>query len=321
MTEKISVNMDTNQDNLLAPEVQHRSLIEERVRALYSGIPISIGITLLLDLLLTFSHWDIIGKGDLILWNILMMCAMVLRIVNWFFWRNTEANFNARNWLMTFRIGTLLAGLTWGSASYFMFANYNPTYQALLAFTLAGVASGSLTSLAIDKLSAVGFVTLAIVPLSIRLHAEHGQIALSMSIMVALFIIFVLSASSRARRQLENSFLQNERLVEWGNERLQQQQMSKVVSQAQALFIAENNDNKTFEDLLENILTLTKSEFGFIAEICHTDKQVPYLNMIAMTNIAWDKASKAAYANYKTHGMKFTNLNTLFGAALTTGKP
>ncbi|GGY63135.1 hypothetical protein GCM10011613_03460 [Cellvibrio zantedeschiae] len=308
-------------ENANAPQLQHRSLIEERVRALYNGIPLSIGVTLILDLLLTLSHWNIIGQGDLILWNIFMMCAMVLRTVNWFFWRNTESNFSPRYWLTTFRIGALLGGLMWGSASYFMFASFNTTYQALLAFTLAGVASGSLTTLAIDKLSAVGFVTLAIVPLSLRLHAEQGQIAVSMSIMVALFIVFVLSASARARQQLENSFAQNARLIEWGNDRLQQQQMSKIVSQTQTLFIAANDDNKTFEHLLENVVKLTGSQFGFIGEVKYSEEQDPYLNMIAMTNIAWDKASRAAYNNYKTQGMKFSNLNTLFGAALTSGKP
>lgn len=310
---------DIDQDNYAL--VKRHSLVEERVRVLYQGIPLAIGVTLILELLLTFAHWNVIGQGDLILWNILMLCAMALRTVNWLFWRNTQANLSAQYWLTSFRLGALLAGLMWGSASYFMFANYNTTYQALLAFTLAGVASGSLISLAIDKLSAVGFVTLAIVPLSIRLHAEQGQIAMSMSLMVGLFIVFVLTASSRARQQLEYNFAQNARLIEWGNERLQQQQMSKIISQAQTLFIANDDDHKTYEHLLENTVKLTNSQFGFIGEVLYSEEHKPYLNMIAMTNIAWDKDSKTAYANYKTHGMKFTNLNTLFGAALTTGKP
>lgn len=307
-------------NNPSAPGVQ-RSLIEERVFALYRGIPLSIGITLILDMLLTLSHWNIIGQGDLILWNILMMCAMVLRTVNWFFWRNAEANFSAQYWLTTFRAGVLLAGLMWGSSSYFMFADFNPSYQALLAFTLAGVASGSLISLAIDRTSAVGFVMLAIVPFSIRLHTEDGQIAVSMSIMVGLFIVFVLSASSRARKQLEKNFAKNTRLIEWGNERLQQQQLSKIISQAQALFITDNNNHTTYEFLLEKIVGLTESQFGFIGEVIYSDEQLPYLNMMAITNISWDKNSTAAYMAYKTQGMKFTNLNTLFGVVLTSGKP
>lgn len=308
-----------NQDNLIP--VQQTTLIEERVRVLYRGIPLSIIVTLLLELLLSYSHWDIIGEGDLILWNILMLCAMALRTVNWFLWRNTQANLSAQYWLTSFRLSTLLAGIMWGSASYFMFASYNPTYQALLAFTLAGVASGSLTTLAIDKLSVVGFVILTVVPLSVRLHSEDGQIALSMTIMSALFIIFVLLASARAREQMESNFKKNARLIEWGSERLQQQTMSKIISQAQALFIAEDGDNKTFEHLLESTIEFTHSKFGFIAEVLYNEDNSPYLNMIALTNISWDRRSKTAYENFKTQGMKFTNLNTLFGTALTSGKP
>jgi two-component system, LuxR family, sensor kinase FixL len=300
---------------------QPRSLIEEQVLILYKGIPLSIAVTMVLDLLLTFSNWKVIGQGDLILWNIFMICAVALRTGGWYFWRNTEASsLSAYYWLLSFRAGALLAGLAWGSASYFMFASYNTTYQALLAFTLAGVASGSLTSLAIDKFSAVGFVILAIVPFSVRLHAEQGQIAISMSIMVGLFIVFVLSASARARRQLESSFAQNARLIEWGNERLQQQHVSKIVSAAQTLFISSNKDNETFEQLLEDVIKLTESQFGFIGEIVYTQEHEPYLNMLALTDIAWDKASRTTYNNYKTQGMKFTNLNTLFGVALTSGK-
>ena len=311
---------EPNQDNLTP--VQHTTLIEERVRILHRGIPLSITVTILLELLLSYSHKDVIGQGDLILWNILMLCAMALRTVNWFFWRNTQSNVSAQYWLNSFRLGTLLAGLMWGSSCYFMFASYNPTYQALLAFTLAGVSSGSLVSLAVDKLSVVGFVTLSVIPLSIRLYVEDGQIALSMSVMSAMFIVFVLSASARAREQMENNFAKNTRLIEWGNERLQQQQMSKIISQAQTLFIAENGDNKTFEQLLESTMEFTGSKFGFIAEVLYSEKKQPYLNMLAITNIAWDKHSRAAYSDYKTRGkgLKFTNLDTLYGVALTTGK-
>jgi len=304
--------MDATYLNNATPlNIKPASLTEERVRSLYRGIPLSIGVTLILDILLTLSNWNVIGHGDLIMWNVLMLCAMFLRTVNWFFWRNAEANFSAHAWLICFRVGTLLAGITWGSASYFMFADYNTTYQALLAFTLAGVASGSLTSLVIDKFSAVGFVTLAILPLSIRLHTEHGQIAVSMSIMVALFIIFVLFAANRARKQLENNFAQKTCLIEWGNERLEQQQISKILSQTQALFIADDDIHKVFEQLLADTVAITNSQFGFIAEVIRSEEKTPHLNVLAMTNIGRDK----------NEGIKLSNLNTLFGAALTTGKP
>lgn len=313
-------------DKLKAPEpdsldIEQESLEEEQVRVLYRSIPLSISATILIDLILSISHWDVVGHGEVILWNILMLCAICLRIANWFFWRNTRQTIKAQYWLTTFRLGTWLAGIFWGCSAYFLFANFNPTYQALLAFALAGVASGSLTTLVIDKPSAVGFVILAIVPLCIRLHLEHGPIAVPMTIMAVSFILFVLSSASRAGKQLESNYKKNARLIEWGHERLRQQQLSHIISTAQSRFISETDQRKKFEALLVDLNDFTGSEFGFIGEILYNTSQQPYLRMLALTDISWDKSSKAAYSKMNGGGMEFTNLNTLFGAALSSGRP
>lgn len=302
-------------------KIRQSSLAEEQLRVLFKGIPISIATTVILDLLLSISHWQIIGHGELLLWNGLMFCAIAVRIVSWFLWRNTRSTLGTSYWLTIFRGGTWLAGAIWGSSAYFMYANYNPAYDAMLAFTLAGVASGAITTLAIDKLSVVGFVTLAIIPLSVRIHLAHDPIAIPMSIMTLVYIAFVLSAASRARRQLETTFAKNERLIEWGNERIQQQLIDRIVSDAQSRFIADGSDRNTFEALLNDVVAFSESKMGFIAEVFYDESQSPYLSMLALSDVAWDKKSKAAHADLHTKGMQQTNLNTLFGAALTSSRP
>lgn len=299
--------------------LEQTTLIDECARALYKGTPVSVSVSLILALTLSIANWNIIGHGDLIVWNILMFCAAAIRIASWFFWRNTRTTISAQYWLNNFRLGAWIAGAVWGSSVYFMFAAFNPTYQALLAFTLAGVASGSLATLAIDKLSVAGFVFLTTFPLSIRLHMDDGPIALPMSIMTIMFIIFVLAASARARRQQEDTFYKNARLIEWGNERIQQQLLSKIIENAQTLFISDKENTKTFDQLLNDVISITDSKIGFIGEIFHTEEQKPYLNMLAMTNIAWDEKSQRNYHAMHNHGSTMANLETLFGAALTSG--
>jgi two-component system, LuxR family, sensor kinase FixL len=230
----------------LMPET---TLEEKQTRALYKGIPLSLGTTFLLDVILSAAQWDVIGRGDLVFWNLLMFCALSLRIVSWLLWRNAN-NTNSAYWLKAFRVGVWFAGAAWGCSAFFMFANYNPTYQALLAFTLAGVASGSLTTLAIDKQSAMGFVVLAVFPLSFRLFMEHGPIAIPMGIMSLLYMMFVISAAARARHTMEDQYQKNTRLMAWGKERDKQQQLSTAISQAQAKFIKDTHLNTIFEHLL-----------------------------------------------------------------------
>ncbi len=76
----------------------------------------------------------------------------------------------------------------------------------------------------------------------------------------------------------------------------------------------------TFQILLENILEISASEFGFIGEILLTKKGDPYLKTYAISNIAWNDETRALYEEGTERGMDFHNLNTLFGAAIKTGE-
>jgi PAS domain S-box-containing protein len=111
-------------------------------------------------------------------------------------------------------------------------------------------------------------------------------------------------------------------------------QLLQCISEVQAQFIAEANPKILFDRLLSTILDLTQSEYGFIGEILFDDAQAPYVEAAymkmrgrpyvkahAITNIAWDEATRQLYAEQATTGMEFHNLQTLFGAVIVTGKP
>ncbi|MEB3174310.1 MAG: ATP-binding protein, partial [Cyanobacteriota bacterium] len=48
---------------------------------------------------------------------------------------------------------------------------------------------------------------------------------------------------------------------------------------------------------------------------------VPYLKTHSITNIAWDEITQKFYEENYEKGMEFTNMDTLFGAVILTGKP
>jgi len=76
-----------------------------------------------------------------------------------------------------------------------------------------------------------------------------------------------------------------------------------------------------FAAVLERLLALSASAYGFIGEVLHAADGQPNLKTYAITDIAWDAASKAHFAAMAPKGLEFTNLRTLFGAALTSGEP
>jgi PAS domain S-box-containing protein len=76
-----------------------------------------------------------------------------------------------------------------------------------------------------------------------------------------------------------------------------------------------------FSRLLDNILSLTQSDYGFIGELFSTIRGDPYLKIYAITNLPDDDKSASLYNECVSTEFEFYNLDNLFGAAITTGKP
>ncbi|MCP5269247.1 MAG: PAS domain S-box protein [Zoogloeaceae bacterium] len=110
-------------------------------------------------------------------------------------------------------------------------------------------------------------------------------------------------------------------LQELNRELERQLALSDAVARAQSDFIADAGATGAFESLLADLLQLAESEYGFIGEVFEDEAGVPYLKTHAITNIAWDEASRRFYDEHAPAGLEFRNLNTLFGAAILTGEP
>lgn len=102
---------------------------------------------------------------------------------------------------------------------------------------------------------------------------------------------------------------------------LRQHRLTDMIARAQLRFIREAERRRAFDGLLDDLLTLTTSEYGFIGEVLHGADGAPYLETYAITDVAWDEESRAFYAAGAPEGMDLVALNTLFGAAMVTARP
>ncbi|MFO0957686.1 MAG: PAS domain S-box protein [Isosphaeraceae bacterium] len=93
-----------------------------------------------------------------------------------------------------------------------------------------------------------------------------------------------------------------------------------AIQRAHQRFITDESPGGLFSDVLSDLLGLTGSAYGFIGEVLHDDFGQPYLKTHAVTNIAWDEATRRLNDVRAQEGLEFRNLRTLFGAALTTGE-
>jgi DNA-binding CsgD family transcriptional regulator len=93
-----------------------------------------------------------------------------------------------------------------------------------------------------------------------------------------------------------------------------------VISEASLGYISKKKSVRdVLDNLLEEILSLTQSEYGFIGEVIY-EGEVPHLKTHALTNITWDLETEALYAIHQKNGLEFRNLQSLFGHVMTSGK-
>lgn len=83
-------------------------------------------------------------------------------------------------------------------------------------------------------------------------------------------------------------------------------------------YINSGDSRTSLPILLDHMLELTGSKYGFIGEILYDEQNKPYIKTHAITHIAWNHQTSVYYKTYVDKRIEFRNLESLFGRTLTT---
>jgi len=101
------------------------------------------------------------------------------------------------------------------------------------------------------------------------------------------------------------------------------QRLGAIIRQVQSRFILAAPPIEVFEPLLTDLLGFTGSEYGFIADLrVDPGDAHRFLRMWVLTDISWNDATREMVRAHRNGSkpLEFHNLQTLFGAAVTTGE-
>jgi len=95
----------------------------------------------------------------------------------------------------------------------------------------------------------------------------------------------------------------------------------ETLHHAQARFIEGADRYDLFNGLLNGLLDITDSEYGFIGEVIYNDAGLPHLKMHVITNMSWSEETQQLYETVSANGLEFYNMDTLFGRVILDRKP
>lgn len=209
----------TSRTTLPESEQSHRAvtLQDEQVRFLYSSLPVSIIISAMLVLILVVIQAPVITSALLFGWSTLIGSILLGRAFLYIDWKRSAsvaARSDAHRWLFWFRIGVLSTAIAWGIGGVFLTPSDDLGHKVYVSFILAGLSAGAAASLAIDRISYIGFLCSVLIPQIIFLANQGDRISLSMSIVDALFLLFLLANAHKFNLQLKENFYLRQKAIE-----------------------------------------------------------------------------------------------------------
>ena len=115
-----------------------------------------------------------------------------------------------------------------------------------------------------------------------------------------------------ARTDITQRVLLDEKLA-------QQKKLLDMLHHATTGFVENGNISETMASMLETLLTITASEYGYAGELLYENEK-PYLRTHAISNAAWTDDMQALYGINNNGDIEFSKLDSLYGKVITTGE-
>jgi PAS domain S-box-containing protein len=173
----------------------------QQLDLLYSTLPFSLASSLGLATLATVPLWSVVPHLNVALWLAAHVALTFGRILAWRRWKLGSVELQSPLLLTTFRVTASLAGAAWGALAVVCYPS-ELSHQVFIAFVVAGVSAGAVTSLSADRFSAQIFATLCVLPIAIQLLRAPDNLSRSMGIMILAYLGFLSFNAQRSGRQI-----------------------------------------------------------------------------------------------------------------------
>ena len=303
---------------------------ELQMQSLLGNLGVSLLSTIAVAVLATWALWPYHSSRALSLWMITVVGVVGIRL--WHrAWVQRELMADALwlqqqlNWI---RLGCLCNGILWGVLSVAFFPENEPSAQGLLIFIVAGVSAAAIAVLAADLLSALALVLPTIVPLSVLLMMQPDNVGHAIGIISVAYIVVVTGGIRRAHAYIHSHIrmtlegMEREQRLQHSQEQLKSQhQLSTAIARSQDRFIRDSEPYGIFAELLDDMLTLTQSDYGLIVELDHRNALDPELKAIAVLDRSWDANTVASFRKKVSAGLDVQGSRRIFENALSSGEP
>jgi hypothetical protein len=130
-------------------EGEQLQVYANQVKQLYKRFPVTVFINVIIATMLVVVQWPVVKHGVLVGWWSGIVLITAIRWVFAILYKKSAPAFDKTGaWGTGFFVGSVCAGLAWGSAAFLLFPGNDVEHLLFVLFALAGISSLSITTLA-----------------------------------------------------------------------------------------------------------------------------------------------------------------------------
>lgn len=190
----------------------------ERLRLVFGNLPVTLVVSTASVCIMAFLLRHTVPSLPLFAWVVTGILISCLRHLDYRrFCRAGESPLDLRRWSRRLVLGTGASGAFWGSSALILFPPDDLAHQVVIAFVLAGLSAGAMTSYSAIRRCYFAFVLPAVVPLAVRMAMQHNEIDRGMALLTVLFLGVVIRSATQTDRTIGNVLItraENARLLQ-----------------------------------------------------------------------------------------------------------
>ena len=184
------------------------------VDMVYDSIPFSIIVNIMAGLVVLVVYWPKSGKNAVI-WYGMIVAAMLYRLGIYLYYKAHQDEMPVVRAEVLQWIGMFASAVIWVSGLWYFLGKHGIAYDFLMAFVMGGMASGSISTLSSERITAITYVLITLGGTALWLLISPRAIEVMMGVMVLIYLAFLVSSSSRIHRTIVDALVLRRENEHW----------------------------------------------------------------------------------------------------------
>ena len=236
-------------NNYYTNKPHESSILSEQTSESFGALNNALIATIVNSIILVVVLWSHVDNTILTIWLASLFLISFIRSYTAYRYKVVSPSIiDPLIWNKRFITGSFAASIIWGASSIWLFPAGDISRQVFLAFVIGGMAAGAVTSLSYIKFAVYSYLSITLIPLSLRFFFSDTELSIEMGTMIFIYYIILLQSAKKSYfKNIQNISIRIENLEKQGSLNKSERRYKMLLETASDAFFLHDLNGKILD--------------------------------------------------------------------------